>query len=73
MSTPRPLPLYVPTGQVATLLGVSTRTLARWRETGDGPKCIMIRKRWYYPRNEIQRWLHTQMITANSQVAKEKS
>lgn len=69
-----PLPLYVPTPQVAALLGVTPRTLARWRADGEGPKCIQIRKRWYYPRNEIQRWLHqNMMITASSQGAKEKS
>lgn len=69
-----PLPLYVPTPQVAALLGVTPRTLARWRATGDGPKCIQIRTRWYYPRNEIQRWLHiNSMTTANSQGAREKS
>ncbi len=37
---PEPPPLTPP--QAATFLGVSTSTLAHWRQTGVGPPCVRL-------------------------------
>jgi hypothetical protein len=43
--------------EVAVALGVSIRTLARWRVSGDGPPTVKVANRVGYPREELIKWL----------------
>lgn len=39
---------------VAKRLGVSTRTLARWRDNGNGPKWFFVETSIFYPLNAVE-------------------
>jgi predicted DNA-binding transcriptional regulator AlpA len=44
--------------ELAQKLGVTPRTLARWREAGCGPRYVRIgRHKIGYPSDEVERWL----------------
>jgi predicted DNA-binding transcriptional regulator AlpA len=46
------------TAKVAERLRVTTRTLARWREVGCGPRYVRIgQHKIGYPADEVDRWL----------------
>lgn len=44
-------------GAVAELLGVSTRTLARWIDSGELPPPRRLGRRAYWLRQELDTWL----------------
>ena len=48
---------YVTAGRLASLLGVSVRTLSRWGAAGNGPPKIKIGKKVLYDLNKIPEWL----------------
>src|SRR5262249_45107685 len=50
---------YVDEQTLMTSLGVSPRTLQRWRQTGEGPPYIRIgKKRAIYLKDDVKTWLH---------------
>ena len=48
---------YLTEAQLATELGVSTRTLTRWRCSREAPPITRIGRRLYYSRSAVERWL----------------
>lgn len=52
-------PFLTPT-QVATVLGLSTATLANWRSLGRGPAYIKLGARVRYRAEDIERWVDAQ-------------
>jgi excisionase family DNA binding protein len=43
--------------EVATLLGVSTATLSRWRANGDGPPALSVGGIYRYRPALIEKWI----------------
>ena len=48
---------FVTAGRLASLLGVTVRTLSRWGAAGNGPPKIKIGKKVLYDLNKIPEWL----------------
>lgn len=48
---------FLTTRQLAELLGVSVRTLYRWRKTGHGPRPIIEGKWVRYQTVDVDEWL----------------
>lgn len=46
--------------EVASLLRVSTVTLARWAMNGAGPSFIKVGGRCLYPRDKLEQWIAEQ-------------
>lgn len=55
----QPFPLLTPTA-VAEQLGVSPRTLERWRRTGAGPAYLRAGRHVRYDSGEIHAWITRQ-------------
>ena len=53
---------WITQGQFAALVGVNTRTVVRWRETGYGPKAYRIGDKIKYKRLEAFAWLDDQEL-----------
>lgn len=51
----------------AAFLGVSTRTLQRWRATGDGPRFSRLGGRVVYKRRELVRFLDENSFASTSE------
>lgn len=47
--------------EVEDATGFTVATLATWRSRGRGPKFIRLMGRIYYPKNDLQDWLNTQI------------
>ena len=63
---------FLTTTQVAETLGISGRSLERWRLTGSGPKFIRVGKSVRYASGDISSWLATRRFasTAGADTAK---
>lgn len=67
MRTTNPeIPELLSQRQLAARLGVTTRTLERWRETGDGPAFIRVGRLCRYQREDITIWLAARRCTSSS-------
>ena len=53
---------YVSARHVASMLGVSLRTLSRWTATGAGPPKIKIGKKVFYDLGKLPEWLASREI-----------
>lgn len=47
------------TQELADYLGVPTRTVYRWRQTGTGPRAFRVGKHLRFQRPDVDRWLET--------------
>ncbi|GBQ28701.1 putative transcriptional regulator [Gluconacetobacter sacchari DSM 12717] len=59
---PRPVPArflrdYLRTTEVAELLGLSPRTLEKYRVIGEGPTFLKLGQRVLYARSDVEAWL----------------
>ncbi|WP_042059771.1 helix-turn-helix transcriptional regulator, partial [Acidomonas methanolica] len=59
---PRPVPArflrdYLRTTEVAELLGLSPRTLEKYRCIGEGPAFLKLGQRVLYARSDVEAWL----------------
>ena len=54
------------TGQAANYLGISKKTLERWRFEGRGPTFRKFGKRVLYSQDELDRWAKDQERTSTS-------
>ena len=54
------------TGQAARYLGISIKTLERWRYEGRGPVFRKFGKRVLYSQDELDRWAKDQERTSTS-------
>ena len=45
------------TDAAAVFLGVSSKTLGRWRQLGKGPRYLRLGGKVLYPKGELDRWL----------------
>jgi predicted DNA-binding transcriptional regulator AlpA len=59
---------YIAAGALAEQLGVSLRSLERWRETGTGPRFTRLGRRVVYLRCEVDKW-----VTANTRSSTSES
>ncbi len=57
---------YLKTGEAAELLGLSRRTLDRYRLTGDGPAFHKFGNSVRYRRSDIQTWADARRKTSTS-------
>ena len=57
---------YLSTRQAAALLGLSSRTLERYRVTGDGPVFSKLGRRVCYARADIDGWASGQRRRSTS-------
>ena len=48
------------TVEAAESISVDRKTLQTWREKGIGPKCFKFGRQFFYPVEEIRRWLSEQ-------------
>jgi predicted site-specific integrase-resolvase len=48
---------YMEDQELATDLGRSTRTLARWRRLGEGPPIVKVGRQVLYRREAVREWL----------------
>ncbi len=46
--------------RVAAMLGISLRTLQRWRKEGKGPRSTKIGRKPFYELDELQKWIDTE-------------
>jgi len=53
--------------ELADLLGVSIRTLARWAKNGDGPKFIKLGGIVKYRISEVEDWMNENSFTKDSE------
>ena len=51
------LEMLISINDLASMLGVSQRSLARWRRDGTGPKQIKIGRRRYCHKDDVQAWI----------------
>jgi predicted site-specific integrase-resolvase len=51
---------YMSEAELAAQLGISTRTLIRWRRLGMGPAFTKMVRRILYPRAAVLEWLASQ-------------
>ena len=56
-------PMFLSTHQAATLLTISTRTLHRFRETGEGPPYIRLGGRFVYAYDDLMEWMWSKRET----------
>ena len=54
------------TREAAALVGLSPRTLERYRVTGEGPRFLKLGRRVVYPRLELDSWLSTKVRRSTS-------
>jgi len=59
-------PLLTP-DQLAALLHKDTHTIKRWRMLGQGPKFTLVMAEVRYPRQEVEAWLNSAGLHANTQ------
>ncbi len=52
--------------QLAEMLGVTPRSLERWRETGDGPPFLRVGGLVRYTPADVSGWLETRRRTSTS-------
>ncbi len=57
-----PLHDLMTTREAAALLRISKATLDRWRAEGRGPRYVRIGARVFYPRAELDRFLHEHLV-----------
>ena len=62
----RPVVRYLPTEAAAAYLGLSCRTLEKWRLTGDGPPFSQLGKAVRYDVVELDRWMAVRRRTSTS-------
>jgi predicted DNA-binding transcriptional regulator AlpA len=48
---------YIPSDQMSACLGISKKTLARWRCEGRGPDFVKIGRQVYYRSDTVRSWL----------------
>ena len=61
-------PILLTEKEVAKMLGFSTRTLQKWRLTGEGPVFIKATQRAIrYRKDDIQAWIQKRTFTSTSQ------
>jgi len=53
--------------QAADLLGLSERTLERWRVTGEGPPHVKLGRRVLYREGDLIEWVAARIRTSTSQ------
>ena len=58
--------IYLNTREAAEHLGLSTRTLDRYRVSGDGPVFLKLGGRVGYLREDLDEWLRTRRRTSTS-------
>jgi predicted DNA-binding transcriptional regulator AlpA len=51
--------------RIASLLGVSVRTLSRWDAEGKGPPKIKIGKKTFFDIDDVSEWLSSQVTPAS--------
>ena len=67
MRTTNPeIPELLSQRQLAARLGVTTPTLERWRETGDGPAFIRVGRLCRYRTEDVAVWLAARRCTSTS-------
>lgn len=54
--------------QFCRMLGVNTRTAARWREAGYGPRAYRIGREIRYKRSDAEAWLDDQAVAEGEQL-----
>jgi predicted site-specific integrase-resolvase len=55
---------YLSEHQLAKELGVTIRTLRKWRSLGEAPPVTRLGKRIYYARRQARAWLETRQVEA---------
>ncbi len=68
LSRPPVEPLWK-TDETARFLGLSTMTLARYRETSKGPKAYLVGRYYRYKPSEVLAWLEAQAVRSSGPVA----
>lgn len=63
--TPAP---YQTERQIAERLGVTTRTLRRWRKLPDPPPCYRVGCRYRYRIEEVEAWLRERAVAVSREV-----
>ncbi len=65
-----PANIVIPEPEAARRLGVSIRTLQRWREDGDGPAFVMlgVRRIGYRPA-DLDAWVEARVARSNTSAA----
>jgi len=48
---------FISERRVAEMLGISLRTLQRWRKEGEGPRSTKIGRKPFYELDELQKWI----------------
>lgn len=57
---------YLSTETAAQLLGLSPRTLEKWRGTGGGPIFVKLGRRVAYRLADVERWIESQRRRSTS-------
>jgi predicted site-specific integrase-resolvase len=52
--------------ELAETLGISPRTLEKWRQNGEGPMFIKLGKRVAYKESDISKWINTRGRTCTA-------
>ena len=52
---------YLTSEEVASLMHVSRRTLARWRQEGKGPAFFKVGRRFLYRKQDISDWTESEV------------
>ena len=56
----------IPTPVAAEIIGISARTLEKWRVTGQGPTYLKLGKRVLYPVRDLESWIQGQKRRSTS-------
>lgn len=54
-------------GDAAAYLGVSHKTLAKWRDSGIGPQYVRLEKRVRYSKRDIMVWVESRKVRSISE------
>ncbi len=64
--------LYMPQTQAATFLGLSPRTLERFRVEGRGPAFLKLGRRVVYSRDDLVKWAEGQRRRSTSDLGDDR-
>lgn len=65
---PKPARALLDTPSAAKMIGMSSRTLEKWRTLGEGPPFLKFGRRVLYSRTDLESWIESRRRQSTSEV-----